>query len=411
MSDPRTPRPAQSIRRRTVLATAGAALAAPFAARADAAPIRVGEINSYTAIPAFTLPYRNGFQLAVEEINAKGGVLGRKLEVISRDDGGKPQDAVRIAGELLDGQKVDLLAGGYLSNIGLALSDFAQSRNKLYVAGEPLTDALVWEKGNRTCFRLRPSTYMQAAMLVEEATKLPAKRWVTVAPNYEYGLSAVKWFKKLLSEKRPDVSFVAEQWPALGKIDAGATVAALADAKPEAILNITFGADLTNFVRQGNTRGLFENRSVVSMLTGEPEYLEPLGDETPEGWIVTGYPQAAVTTPANAALIDAYRKRFDKVPGMGSVVGYVLLHSIAAGITRAGEVETDKLVAGFSGAGFDTPFGPASYRALDHQGTLGTFVGKTAVKDGKGVMTAWRYDDGASYLPSDAEVKAMRPAG
>jgi branched-chain amino acid transport system substrate-binding protein len=411
MSDPRTPRPVQSIRRRTVLATAGVALAAPFVARADAAPIRVGEINSYTAIPAFTLPYRNGFQLAVEEINAKGGVLGRKLEVISRDDGGKPQDAVRIAGELLDEQKVDLLAGGYLSNIGLALSDFAQSRNRLYVAGEPLTDALVWEKGNRTCFRLRPSTYMQAAMLVEEATKLPAKRWVTVAPNYEYGLSAVKWFKKLLSEKRPDVSFVAEQWPALGKIDAGATVAALADAKPEAILNITFGADLTNFVRQGNTRGLFENPSVVSMLTGEPEYLEPLGDETPEGWIVTGYPQAAVTTPANTAFIDAYRKRFDKVPGMGSVVGYVLLHSIAAGITRAGGVETDKLVAGFSGVGFDTPFGPASYRALDHQGTLGTFVGKTAVKDGKGVMTAWRYDDGASYLPSDAEVKAMRPAG
>src|SRR6185437_612775 len=114
MSDPRTHRPAQSIRRRTVLATAGAALATPFVARADAAPIRVGEINAYTAIPAFTLPYRNGFQLAVDEINAKGGVLGRKLEVISRDDGGKPQDAVRIAGELLDGQKVDLLAGGYL---------------------------------------------------------------------------------------------------------------------------------------------------------------------------------------------------------------------------------------------------------------------------------------------------------
>jgi branched-chain amino acid transport system substrate-binding protein len=399
------------IRRRTVLAAAGATLAAPFIARAEAEPIRVGEINSYTAIPAFTLPYRNGFQLAVDEINAKGGVLGRKLEVISRDDAGKPQDAVRIAGELLDAQKVDLLAGGYLSNIGLALSDFAQSRNKLYIAGEPLTDALVWEKGNRTCFRLRPSTYMQAAMLVEEAAKLPAKRWVSVAPNYEYGLSAVKWFKKLLAEKRPDVSFVAEQWPALGKIDAGATVAALADAKPDAILNITFGADLTNFVRQGNTRGLFENRSVVSMLTGEPEYLEPLGDETPEGWIVTGYPQAAVETPANTAFIAAYRKQFDKLPGMGSVVGYVLLHSIAAGITRAGGLETDKLIAGFSGATFDTPFGPASYRALDHQGTLGTFVGKTAVKDGKGVMTAWRYADGAAYLPSDAEVKAMRPAG
>jgi branched-chain amino acid transport system substrate-binding protein len=393
--------------RRTVLGTA-AALAVPPLARAEPAPIRIGEINSYSAIPSFTLPYRNGWQLATDQINASGGVLGRKLEVISRDDTGKPQDAVRLAGELLDEQKVDILAGGYLSNVGLALSDFAQQRKRLYIAGEPLSDALVWQKGNRYCFRLRPSTYMQAAMLVQEAAKLTAKRWVTVAPNYEYGLSTVKWFKALLSAKRPDVTFVGEQWPALGKIDAGATAAALAEAKPDAILNVTFGPDLTNFVRQGNTRGLFENRSVVSVLTGEPEYLEPLGDETPEGWIVTGYPQAQVTTPANIAFIAAYKARFNAVPGMGSVVGYSLIQSIAAGIRRAGALDADKLIDGFSGATFETPFGPASYRALDHQGTLGTFVGRTALRDGKGIMVDWHYANGAAYLPSNQEVLALR---
>ena len=395
--------------RRTVLGTA-AVLAAPAVGRAQLVPIRIGEINSYSAIPSFTLPYRNGWQLATDEINANGGVLGRKLEVISRDDTGKPQDAVRLAGELLDEQKVDLLAGGYLSNVGLALSDFAQQRKRLYIAGEPLSDALVWQKGNRYCFRLRPSTYMQAAMLVEEAAKLPAKRWVSVAPNYEYGLSTVRWFKALLSAKRPDVTFVGEQWPALGKIDAGATAAALAETRPDAILNVTFGPDLTDFVRQGNTRGLFENRSVVSVLTGEPEYLDPLGDETPEGWIVTGYPQAQVATPANTAFIAAYKARFDAVPGMGSVVGYSLIHSIAAGIRRAGALDADKLIDGFSGATFETPFGPASYRALDHQGTLGTFVGKTALRDGKGIMVDWHYANGAAYLPTDQEVRALRPS-
>ena len=394
--------------RRTLLGTS-ASLAAPAIVRAQDVPIRIGEINSYSAIPSFTLPYRNGWQLATEEINAHGGVLGRKLEVISRDDAGKPQDTIRLAGELLDEQKVDILAGGYLSNVGLALSDYALQRKRLYVAGEPLSDAMVWEKGNRYCFRLRPSTYMQAAMLVEEAVKLPAKRWATVAPNYEYGLSTVKWFRTLLGTKRDDVQIVAEQWPALGKIDAGATAAALADAKPDAILNVTFGPDLTNFVRQGNTRGLFEKRSVVSVLTGEPEYLEPLGDETPEGWIVTGYPQAQVETKANQDFIAAYKARFGAVPGMGSVVGYTLIRSIAAGIARAGSVDAEKLVEGFRGVTFDTPFGPASYRALDHQGTLGTFVGKTTVKDGKGVMTDWRYADGAAYLPTDAVVKTLRP--
>jgi branched-chain amino acid transport system substrate-binding protein len=397
------------LHRRTLLASA-ATLAAPAITRAQGdAPIRIGEINSYTAVPAFTLPYRNGWQLAVEHVNAAGGVLGRKIEVVSRDDAGKPADAIRLAGELVNEQKADLLAGGFLSNVGLAISDFALQNKKLFIAGEPLTDALVWDKGNRYTYRLRPSTYMQAAMLVEDAAKLKAKRWVTVAPNYEYGQSAVKWFKLLLAAKQPGVEFVGEQWPALGKIDAGATVAALAEQKPDAIYNVTFGADLTNFVRQGNTRGLFEGRGVVSVLTGEPEYLDPLGQETPTGWIVTGYPVNSVSDPANKAFIDAYTAKYNEQPKMGSVVGYALINSIVAGIKKTGSVDTEKMADGFGGSSFATPFGSATWRAIDHQSTLGTYVGKTALKDGKPVMVDWRYVSGASALPSDAEVKKLRP--
>jgi branched-chain amino acid transport system substrate-binding protein len=396
--------------RRSILAGA-AALAAPAIVRAEAsAPIRIGEINSYTAIPSFTLPYRNGWQLALEQVNAAGGVLGRKLEVLSRDDAGKPQDAVRLAGELVNEQKVDLLAGTYLSNVGLAVSDFALANKILFVGGEPLTDALVWEKGHRYCYRLRPSTYMQAAMLVEEAAKLPPRRWVSVAPNYEYGQSTVKWFRQLLAAKRPDVSFVAEQWPALGRIDAGATIAALAQARPDAILNVTFGPDLTNFVRQGNTRGLFEGRTVVSVLTGEPEYLDPLGDETPEGWIATGYPWKQVTTPANRAFVEAYQARFKERPGMGSVVGYALIQAIAAGITKSGGTGSEAMAEGFAEARLATPFGEAIFRAIDHQSTLGTFVGRTAVVDGSGAMVDWHYAEGSAFLPSDEAVRKMRPA-
>ena len=395
--------------RRTLLATS-ATLAAPAILRAQTNTIRIGEINSYTAAPAFTLPYRNGLQLAVEQINAAGGVLGRQLELLIRDDAGKPADAIRLAGELVSDQKVDILAGGFLSNIGLALGDFALQNKKLFVAGEPLTDALVWEKGNRYTFRLRPSTYMQAAMLVEDAAKLPARRWATVAPNYEYGTSSVKWFKQLLLARRPDVTFVADQLPTLGKIDAGATVAAIEQAKPDAILNVTFGPDLTNFVRQGNTRGLFENRAVVSVLTGEPEYLDPLGEETPDGWYVTGYPNTSVTDPTNTAFIAAYRAKFNELPKMGSVVGHALIASIAAGIAKTKSVDTEAMADGFPDASFATAFGRASWRPQDHQSTLGTYVGRTALKNGHGAMVDWRYVDGANALPSDAVVKTLRPA-
>jgi len=402
------------IKRREFMAGAAATTAlagAPAIVRAQGAPIKIGEINSYTAIPAFTLPYRNGWQLAAEEINAAGGLLGRRIEVISRDDAGKPEDAVRLAGELVNAEKVDILAGTFLSNIGLAVSDFAAKNKRLFLAAEPLTDAIVWSQGNRYTFRLRPSTYMQAAMLVEEAAKLPAKRWALVSPNYEYGQSAVKWFKELLSKARPDVQYVAEQFPALGRIDAGATVQALASANPEAIYNVTFGPDLTNFVRQGNTRGLFEGRSVVSLLTGEPEYLDPLKDETPPGWIVTGYPWEQINTPAHTAFLDAYRKKFNDYPRLGSVVGYETIRSIAAGVRKAGSVDTDALIAAMKGVSYESVCGPVTYRAGDHQCTLGAYVGKTAVKDGKGVMVDWRYADGKDYLPDEETAKKMRPDG
>ena len=159
-------------------------------------------------------------------------------------------------------------------------------------------------------------------MLVEEAAKLPAKRWATIAPNYEYGQSAVAVFKKLMSEKRPDIQWVDAQWPPQGKIDAGPVVQALNEANPEAILNVTFGADLVKFVREGNTRGLFKNRAVVSFLTGEPEYLDPLKDETPEGWIVTGYPWYSIKTPEHDAFLKAYQAKYNDYPRLGSIVGY-----------------------------------------------------------------------------------------
>lgn len=374
------------------------------------ANIKIGEINSYSTMPQFTQPYRQGWQLAVEEINAAGGLLGRKVEVISRDDAGKPEEAVRHAVELRSREKVDILAGGFLSNVGLALADFAHKNKTVFIASEPLSDALVWEKGNRYTFRLRPSTYMQSAMLVEEAAKLPAKRWATIAPNYEYGQSAVASFKELLKAKRPDVEFVSEQWPALGKLDAGTTLQATMQSKPDAIFNVTFGSDLAKLVREGNQRGIFPKTPVVSLLSGEPEYLDVLKDETPKGWIVTGYPWDQIDTREHASFAANYYKRFNENPKVGSVVGYSTMQAIFAAIKKANSTDGEKLVTAFRGLKFRTPFGPAEFRALDQQSTMGAFVGKLEVRANKGTMTDWRYADGKAYMPSNAYVKARRPA-
>jgi branched-chain amino acid transport system substrate-binding protein len=389
------------------VAMAGAALVSSARAQSE---IKIGEINSYSGLPAFTEPYRKGWQLALEEINASGGINGKKLVVVSKDDGGKPADAITAANELVSSEGVTMIVGTFFSNIGLAVSDFAKQKNVFFLAAEPLTDALIWSKGNANTFRLRPSNYVQAAMLVEEAAKLPAKRWATIAPNYEYGQSAVAVFKKLLSAKRPDIEWVGEQYPPQGKIDAGAVVEAIASTNPEAILNVEFGGDLTKLVREGNTRGLFKGRTVVSFLTGEPEYLDPLKDEAPQDWIVTGYPWYGVHTPEHDAFLKAYQAKYNDYPRLGSVVGYTTLKAAAAILAKAGSTEPEKLIKAAEGIETASPFGKVVFRASDHQSTLGAFVGKTAVKDGKGVMVDFVYKDGAAYLPPDAEAKALRPA-
>ena len=381
-------------------------LVGPAAAQA---PIKIGELNSYKVFPAFLEPYKKGIELAVEEVNAAGGVLGRKIEVVSRDDNGNPGDAVRVAEELLSREGASFLIGTFPSNVGLAVADFAKQRKVLFIAAEPLTDKIVWDQGNAYTFRLRTSTYMQTAMLIPDAVKLNKKRWAIVYPNYEYGQSATAAFKKLLKEKQRDVEFVAEQAPPLGKIDAGAVAQALADAKPDAIFSSLFGPDLAKFVREGQTRGLFKGVEVFNLLAGEPEYLDPLKEESPDGWYVTGYPWSELKTPEHTKFLNAYQAKFKDYPRLGSVVGYATVMSAAEAIKKAGSLDQEKLVAAMKGLTLITPFGMVQYRPLDHQSTMGAYVGQIGVKDGKGYMKNWRFVDGKDALPSDADVQKMRP--
>ena len=162
----------------------------------------------------FAVPYRNGMQLAQDEINAKGGVLkGRKMEIVFRDDGATPSDAVRVAEELLTRENVSFLAGTFLSNVGLAVADFANQKKVLFLATEPLTDAITMAPGNKYTYRVRPSTYMQTKMLVDAVKAKGVKKWAIVAPNYEYGQSAAANFKKLIKIATPDAEIVGEQYP------------------------------------------------------------------------------------------------------------------------------------------------------------------------------------------------------
>jgi branched-chain amino acid transport system substrate-binding protein len=395
------------IRLRPALLAVAFAVAPPLLAQPT---VKIGELNSYKVFPAFLEPYKRGMELAVDEVNASGGVLGRKLEVIVRDDNGNPGDAVRVAEELISRERVALLMGTFASNVGLAVADLANQRRVMFLASEPLTDKIVWDSGNPYTFRLRASTYMQTAMLVPEAAKLGKTRWAIVYPNYEYGQAATATFKRQMSARSSAPIEFIEQAVPLGKIEPGPVVQALIDAKPDAIFSSLFGPDLARFVREGQLRGLFKDRPVFNLLGGEPEYLDPLKDEAPVGWWVTGYPWYSIDTPEHKRFRDAYQRKFDDYPRLGSVVGYSAVMSAATALRKAGSTDTAKLLAAMNDLAVDTPFGRIVYRASDHQSTMGAYVGRTAVRDGKGVMVDWRYADGKDFLPGDDEARKLRPA-
>ncbi|CAM3740815.1 ABC transporter substrate-binding protein [Bordetella bronchialis] len=405
--------------------TAAGARGRPPAQPAAPPPLRIGEINTYKALPAFAQPYRQGWMLALEQINAEGGVLGRKLEVRSRDDHGVAEDAVAAARTLVEKDGVAALFGGYSSEASLAISRYADTDRVPYLAVAPLTQRLTWQEGNAYTFRLRPGAWMQAAAVAPKALGLRKLRWALVYQDTESDRATAEAFKGLMKTFQSKTEFVAEQAVAPGRFDAKATVAAVAEARPEALFNMLTGAELAALARAGAAAHLFDGMGVVSLFTGDPENIAALDDAIakdapaagagatpepgiPDGWIVTGYPRDAVDTPENQAFVQAYRERYGDAPGMASVLGYSALRSIAEALKRAGTPDRDAVAAAFRRLQVPTPFGTIEYRNLDHQATLGIFLGYTGHADGRLVMDRFVYATGARLQPLDEQIRRLR---
>ena len=385
---------------------------AAAASAADApAPIKVGEINSYTGPAAvFTQSYRKGFDMAVDEVNKAGGVLGRPLQIIYRDDAFSPAEGVRHAKELIDNEKVDVLAGTFFSPIALAVANVATQSKMFFLAAEPLSDKLTWQNGSRYVFRIRNPTYQLVNMIADKAAALPCTKWGIMSSPDDASRDTVENFKAFLTKLKPGVSFVGTQMVAPGQVNAGSIIDGLERMDVQCVFNTLFGADLFTVVREGNTRGFFQDVKVVSTLAGEPEYLDPLKTDTPVGWWVTGYPWSQEDRPEHKKFREDFQARYNDYPRLGALIAYTTVKALAAGIARAGSTDTEKLIVAFKGLQFDSPVGKLMFRD-DHQSTLGSWVGELAIKDGKGIMTNWTYMDGAKYLPPVDVALKWRPAG
>lgn len=378
-------------------------------AKSNAPPIVIGDINSYKQRPDLLEPYRKGWQMALDEINRQGGVLGRKLKVVSTDDGGTADGAVAAAQKLVSRHHVALFFGGLNSDVGLALSDYAGINQDFYLSTFPMSSRLTWQQGNAYTYQLAPSGWMQMAALVPRAFGLRKRHWAVVYSDDSYGRSTVATFTDMITHFQSHTTIVSDQAIEPGKFDAGKIVRRLLQDKPDALFILLDGQRLARLVREGAAQGLLQNMPVVAPMAGEPETLQALGADAQAGWLVSGYPCVPTGDQANMQRFDQdYQARYGTAPGSASALGYMALRAIAAGLRKAADADPHAVAAAFAGLKLDTPYGPVSFRPIDHQSTLGVCLAVTAEQDGRMIAQPTGYLDGSRLQPPNKAVHALR---
>lgn len=349
---------------------------APSAAPKE--PIIIGEMMSYTSAPRYAYPYRDAWQMAVDEVNAQGGIKGRAVKVISRDDQGKPAVAVRVANELIDKHQAVLLMGAGFDHVGLAVSAVANQRKVPFVKIWGGKCDNVEAPKNRYWFIAMECMDYHGYMLAVEAAKKPYKRWATIAPNYEYGRNVVASFKTALQKLRPDVEFVAERYPILDKIRAQEELRAIERSKPEAIFNQLFGSDIAQYLRMLQRLGIEDKYFHIGNYIGTPLTMRELSDAYPSGWFTTGLPSDLSDYPAAKEFAASYAQKYNTQPDMVAFESYRMMQFVLTALNQAEDLSSESITKALLGLAVETPTGRHVMDADSKQLLSGYWVGYTA---------------------------------
>ena len=398
-------------------------VAAPDQVGGQPKPIKIGEINSYSGVATvYTFPYKEGLALAIKEINDAGGVLGRPLEFVHRDDKLKPDEAVKAARELVLQDKVDFLAGCISSSVGLAISAYAKDAKMLYFATHCQTSRLTWDDGHRYVAHTTNNVNQYVRVAARKASTLPIKKWANISPDYEYGHNMWEEFSTYLKKLKPDVEFVQLNWPKLGETDHSSYITALLQSGAEGLFSSVWGAQSIAFVKQARPFGLFEKMRFVAPSVGNPDELDPLGKEAPVGAIATPFAWYDSGLQKLHPKLADWSKKYtewaktkglkDPQPKLGASWGYASAYIIAEAIKRAKSTDTDKVIGVLSeGFEMDFPWGKVVMRGCDQQALPPQWIGVVKL-DAQGKPIAGDIEEiqGKEVARSCDEVKELRAA-
>lgn len=340
-------------------------------------PIKIGfpiPLSGPTAV--YGEPVLKGAEMAVAEINAKGGVLGRQLQLLSRDSKASADEAVRLSRELIIKDNVDFLVGTLTSAEAPAVSTVAKENKIVFIA--PTSKSTILTDSAHIhpyIFRVSSNTDVEGlAGATEMARFKDVKSVATIAPDYAYGRDSIAAFVKELKKLRPDIQIVDGQWPKLGEPDFTAFITAQMSKKPDAVYCSLFAGDFVTFTKQAAPRGYFKainNRLIDGGEIGTTDEAQALGSDYPYGVIGDAYDPviwAGNEPPEHKKFIEDL-KAFTKVKYASgwSIVGYQSIYALAEGIKKAGKTNSEAVSKALEGLSFDTPVGKRSFSVKSHE--------------------------------------------
>lgn len=391
--------------------TPGAPDSSSSAPGAAGEPIKVALItDSAGSTSLFGVANINGARMAVDELNAAGGVIGRPVDLIVRDSKSKADVGVQLARDAILGDKVAAIFGPVSSAVAAAMTEVAKENRTPIFFHTSNTQRLTTELFHKYAFMVGPNTTMEGRGNAIAAAKLPYTKWAVIAPDYEFGHLQSEAFVAKLKELRPDVEIVTEQFPKLGEKEFTPVITSVLASSPEAVYGALFAGDLITFTKQATPLGFFDSVYFTSLY--ETDALQALGPDAPEG--VGAYSRApffAIDSPLIDNFVSTYLDRYGVYPSDWAIMAYDAVKLWAAGVEKSGGIDADALVTALEGYAFESLRGNVTIRPVDHQASVSVYGG-TVKQDpaiGFATWTDVTITPGEDVWLTEAEVKAQQP--
>jgi len=354
-------------------------------ALAQEQPIKIGvQFISSGKLGGYGQNAERAVKMACDEINAGGGILGRKIEAVFADTQLKPDVVAKNAEKFVNEDKVDFLMGPTSSGLAPAFSEFARKHKKILLITQAAAPELTGPLFHPYVFSILSNAMMHSRAGAYVVSSLPYKRWMSIGPDYNYGHTSWSMFKTKLKELKPDVEFVGEVFPKLMEKDYAPSIAKIVEMKPDAVWCSLWGDDAVRFIRQALPHKLFEKIKFAIPDGGALETLVPLGKDTPAGILMSS--RYFFTTPdsdINRKFVKAYLERFKEYPDYMAQETYAGVYFLKAAIERAKSIDADKIVEAVEREplAWETPEGWKIMVKDDHQVVEDVIWGETAFSE------------------------------